>query len=286
MAVRLHSYLDRDEFKRDWLWVGARPRTQPLELAWTLSQLVEKSLDSRSEGALAHCDVAAHYDSLDLLLCTSWLLDQPASLVDLAVAIAALRWQLLPQVTVDLGIVHFSRHDPTGGSATGSRTAGAFGRIPVEEAMRAQEDVLSRCAWRLGPRRFAASTFVDNLLFASDSLGGSLRMACAVERELRSRWLLRIKPTSREAMLVAGAPEIPELEAFGRAWPGWSFSRMLLSNKGSVIQDRHESARISLGLSSRTSAATFAGHCRRPLVAACSRASLSQCLTTEVVIGH
>ena len=48
-----------------------------------------------------------------------------------------LRWQLLPKIVVDAGVCEFRVQRRTSGGITGSRTAGAAGRIPVEDAVRA-----------------------------------------------------------------------------------------------------------------------------------------------------
>ena len=134
----------------------------------------------------------------------------------------------------------------TGGSITGSRVAGACGRIPVEESLRHEAPTLIQHGWRFGYHIFAAAAFVDNLFFASPSLGGSLLMADAVERRLRTRWRLRIKPTSRVAMPVAGSPEHFDLQATSTEWPQWSFSDsfrvlgMLLDNRGAMLNDFRE----------------------------------------------
>ena len=36
VSCRLQCYLSKGEFRRDWLWVGAQKRTQPMGLAWML----------------------------------------------------------------------------------------------------------------------------------------------------------------------------------------------------------------------------------------------------------
>ena len=117
-------------------------------------------------------------------------------------------------MTVDICIGRFSICNCTGGSITGSRVAGSWGRIPVEESIRDSEDVVLRHGWRAGTRVFAAGTFVDNIFCAAMSLGGALIMQDTISRRLRNRWRLGIKPSSREAMPVAGAPEIDQLEEF------------------------------------------------------------------------
>ena len=265
LANRLQDFLSSARFKRPWLWVGAQKGTQPMDLAWMLSQVIEKCLDDRSQGGLAQGDVQSYYDCLDVILCVRWLLEQPSEDVDPAVAIACLRWQLLPKVAVDAAIFTFDVGQRTGGAITGSRVAGALGRIPVEESLRHEEATLLQHGWAAGGRIFAAGCFVDNLYFVSKSLGGSLIMSTAVERRLRRRWLLRIKPRSRQAMPIAGSVEERRLAQFSRAWPDWRFSStfrtlgMLLDNRGAVIRDFLEARNAVLGGMLRN----FGSHVRR-----------------------
>lgn len=211
-----------------------------------LSQIVEKALDNKSTGALSQADIKAYYDHLDLVLCVRWLLEVSPALLDPCVVIAGLRWQMLPVVHVTTGIGAFGIGRRTGGAITGSRCAGVFGRIPVEESVRHCEAVIKRHGWRAGDRLFGVGCFVDNLFCAGQSLGGSLCIADALERRLRQRWLLGIKASSRQAMPVAGAPECGQLAQYVRDWPGWSFRAwfrclgMRLDNRGSAIPDFRE----------------------------------------------
>ena len=136
LASKVHRFLDNARFHRNWLWVGGRPKTQPMEIAWLFSQLCEKGLDNRSSGAFSQCDVAAFYDNIDILLVAQWLLQAPPHELDPIAVAACVRWQLLPQVTVDVSIGKFQVRDRAGGSITGSRIAGALARVPVEESVR------------------------------------------------------------------------------------------------------------------------------------------------------
>ena len=74
----------------------------------------------------------------------TYFLSQKAlrKLMDPAIVAACLSWQLLPAVIVNVGIGVFHVGQRTGGSITGSRTAGAMGRVPVEESLRFNEAVL------------------------------------------------------------------------------------------------------------------------------------------------
>ena len=90
---------------------------------------------------------------------------------------------------------------------------------------------------------FAGASFVDNLWFASHSLGGALQMATEFADELLRSWHLLIKDGSREALLVQGCAELATLEHIAAAWPQWSFVQelgclgMRISWNGSVRGD-------------------------------------------------
>ena len=246
IAHRLQAYLSRQCMMNDLWWVGAVKYTQPMELMWMLSQMIEKSLDDRSRGALAQSDIRSFYDNNDLLLCTQWLLSRCGPALDRAVVVAALRWQLLPEVDVDINIGMFAAPSRTGGSVTGSRVAGALGRIPVEDSLRECAPLLARYAWQAGPRAFAVGVFVDNLFSVSQSLGGALRIQQGLAEVLRRKWRLSIKPSSRVAMPVAGAAELQDLDDFALQWPDWKFSASfrclggLLDSRGSALEDFDE----------------------------------------------
>ena len=145
VAQRLQCFLGRSEFKRDWLWVGAQKHSQPMEISWMLSQIIEKALDNRSIGGLAQADICAYYDHLDVLLCARWLLQAPTELVDPAVVMAALRWQMLPRVRVTTGIGSFEIGRRGGGAITGSRSAGVLGRS--HQRLRADHRAACLAGW-------------------------------------------------------------------------------------------------------------------------------------------
>eukprot|EP00973_Karenia_brevis_P031009 4277401-Karenia_brevis.AAC.1 len=48
-------------------YIGGRRRTQPIDVAWSLGQVVERGLDSHSCAALAQEDIATHFDAMSML---------------------------------------------------------------------------------------------------------------------------------------------------------------------------------------------------------------------------
>ena len=119
-----------------------------------------------------------------------------------------------------------------------------MGRIPVEETMITATPHVARWAYNLGgPIGLCGASFVDNLYFFSHSVGGALASADFFAAALESRWRLRIKPASRELLLVAGCPEVLALPELRLRWPRWRFVDTLpclgvqVSGDGGVRED-------------------------------------------------
>ena len=242
LAARISQAADSIE-KEGW-FVAAVPGMQPLDISFGTTQMTEKAMDDRSRGAWASMDIEAYYDNVDLLLVAAWLRRARVAACDAAVIAAALRWQLLPCVEVDATICTLVVRDRIKGGLTGSRTAGALGRIPVEATMNKISCWVRRWAFDVGTRYgLSGASFVDNLFCFSHSAGGALQAAQLFERVLNQDWRLRIKDGSRELLLVAGAAEWGSLPELVRRWPGWQVTRslaclgVLVSNDGSIGSD-------------------------------------------------
>ena len=91
--------------------------------------VIEAALDRHSQGAVASVDVAKFYDSVVLLRSARWLHTKGLSKQWCA---AMLRFQLLLLVELRVGSLALDIVSRSCGSLTGSRTAGAAARIPVE----------------------------------------------------------------------------------------------------------------------------------------------------------
>ena len=236
-----------DGFDKPGWFIAAVAGTQPMDIAFGITQMVEKSMDDWSRGGFASMDIASYYDNIDVVLICRWLAARHAVECDAAVIGAILRWQLLPTISVDAGVCEFVVQGRTRGGITGSRLAGALGRIPVESTMQQCSTSVARWSYHLGARRgLSGASFVDNLFFFSHSLGGALNSAKCFEECLANDWHLRIKEGSREALLVAGCPELAVLDDVAVAWPSWRFVESLrclgvrVSWDGSVKDDLQE----------------------------------------------
>ena len=184
---------------------------------------------------------------MNLLKALRWLLQQNPSHRVQALAGAALRWQMLPSIRLDFAIASCTIASRSFGGLTGSRVAGALGRIPVRAAFDTVRPDIVRWGFHCDvPAPLMMCSFVDMLYWTSHSAGGALSMAAAVQRELLQTWGLRYKDKSCLCMPVAGSPEllcVPELRL---RWPGWKFVDdfpvlgMRVSSSGSCSRDVHE----------------------------------------------
>ena len=161
LSKALNEFID-DKFPRvpnDHVFVGARPKTQVLDITFTCQTAVEKGIDNASNCALAQGDISKYYDSLPLFRLYRWLIEEG---FDSPVLHAVFRHQALTSVFVVL------RHSVQKrkicgrsiGGLTGSRTAGALARIPVESMLMELKDRLEDRAF-LG--RVSLGVFIDNV---------------------------------------------------------------------------------------------------------------------------
>ena len=96
---------------------------------------------------------------------------------------AVARQQLLPQLCVRAGRATIPIRRRVVGALTGSRVAGALGRIPVEIALASVVPAVRSYGYSHGHAgKFAAASFVDNVFIFGDSMGGSIRMLKAPQK--------------------------------------------------------------------------------------------------------
>jgi len=187
-------------------FVGARPKTQCLDVAHGLQSVIEKGLDDFGASAVAQCDIEKYYDSLPVLKIMWWLVDNG---VAPGHAACLVRHQMCPQVVLKCGSAEAVVKNRTVGGLTGSRTAGFLGRIPVESIIADRCSRWRRLGYHAGQHVFCLCTWVDNLFSASDSLSGAISMLEDFEKQLRTKWSMGIKPTSRSCMVAEGNPDVP-----------------------------------------------------------------------------
>ena len=121
-------------------FVGARPRTQVLDITHGIQSVIEKGLDDFGSAACVQCDIQQFYDSLPLVRIFDWLVAQGLPVV---LAAALMRHQVCPLVILQAKAAATTLVNRSCGGLTGSRVAGLLGRVPVEAVFCARA-----AAWR------------------------------------------------------------------------------------------------------------------------------------------
>lgn len=165
---------------------------------------VEKTLDTMSEGALMQSDIRAFYDNVDVIKAAQLARSDG---LDAATAAAVLRHQLSPGIHVrvsgaDGGIIE----GRTTGALTGSRLAGALGRVVIRSAAAHLWVARAASAVVLGSTPpMMVATYVDNVLILGKDASG----AEATFRELRAfldrAWGLDLPDASTEILVPRGS---------------------------------------------------------------------------------
>ena len=117
----------------------------------------------------------------------------------------------------------------TRGGLTGSRVAGALGRVPVEDVISHRAQQWSMWGFRTDSKVLTVASFVDKIYAVSNSLLGATRILDDFEKHLWERWSCKIKPESR-ACLVARGGEMSVSR------PLWNPSR-LMHVLGHIVSD-------------------------------------------------
>ena len=187
-------------------FVGARPKTQCLDIAHGLQSIIEKGLDDFGAAAVAQSDIEKYYDSLPILTIMAWLVQHGVSP---AHAACFVRHQMCPRVVLKCGSCEAVIAKRTIGGLTGSRTAGFLGRIPVEAIIADRRSHWQRLGYHAGRDVFCLCTWADNLFSASRSLAGAIEILEDFETQLLTKWGMGIKPSSRSCMVAEGSIEAP-----------------------------------------------------------------------------
>ena len=196
------------------VWIGARARTQPLDISHGLSTIIEKSLDLESNGAVGQSDIRQYYDSINLLRVFSFLVKRG---LDYAIAAACLRHQLFCSLTIIIGEDVAQMATRTRGSLTGSRVAGISARVPVLHLCSERAEAWKSDGFRTPRGILTMSTFVDNLFVAGKSCAAVTRILDDAEQFLQSHWELHIKPSSRKVLAPANCNDTSTTDSV--KWP-------------------------------------------------------------------
>ena len=176
-------------------------RRQILDCTFALTMHLEKCLDAHGKGAIAGADIKAFYDTLDPLLIFRWLVGRGDHR---AVAASFLRLHCLPEVILSVGTVKTTIKHRTVGVFTGSRSAGAAGRIPLIDISLRRMHVWEQLAAKYGDVYTCIASFIDNIYTASFDPINTMLILSDVELQLNNSWRLQLGPASKFVMPAEG----------------------------------------------------------------------------------
>ena len=199
LAATVNRFVDQVLPPRLGCWVGARPGTQCLEIAHSLQMVIEKGMDMKSCAAIAQQDVQTFYDTLRMLRIAKWLQNRG---LNPGLTACLLRHQLLTQVVLRSGALAIPITNRSVGGLTGSRLAGALGRVPIEDVIELRHDHWKKWGFKIDDNvSLTLSNYVDNMFSCSSSAENAVRILDDAAALLQPRWGLNIKPCSRKVMV-------------------------------------------------------------------------------------
>ena len=127
-------------------FIGARPRTQILDITHACQTAVEKGIDNRSECAIAQNDVEKYYDNVQRSLLLAWLFNKGG---DPALITASFRHQACTSSKISFPAASSNKriHGRHTGGLTRSRVAVALFRIPIDEMILCLREELKESAF-------------------------------------------------------------------------------------------------------------------------------------------
>ena len=128
-----------------------------------------------------------------------------------------LRLQMLPKVFLHIGSQQVCIANRSVGGLTGSRVAGAMGRVLVEDVIKRRHSHWQASGFKLEDgTALTLSAYVDNLYSCSNSIDGAVMILEDAANELSSSWNQNIKPISR---MVLACSDCPDASPDSANWP-------------------------------------------------------------------
>jgi len=221
---------------------GCRPGTQCLDVAWPIQVAIEKMLDSHSVGAVASADIKQFYDHIPTLKAARKFIERG---VHPAIAATFLRIHACVEVRLESAGVEVGLGRRVRGCLTGTRSAGCAGRLPVEDAVHLNAELLQRCSFKFGHFKFGIMSWIDNLFMIGEAPQSATAALEAIEDTLRSEWSLEYKDASRGILVPAGSTQD---DAHAQLWPRRSALEVLghhVADDGSLRPDwNHQRPRL------------------------------------------
>ena len=186
IACKMHEIISRICVPPRGVMFGARKGTQVLDVAHAVQLHLQRGGDNFGAGGFAQGDISAYYDSISCLKICKWIVRNGAP-EDVFWASAFIRLQLLPTVFLTAGdactIVVASR---SLGALTGSRSAVAAGRIPVETVACEMALQWSDLGVKISPHcQITFASWVDNYYAFGSDLSTAISIAESFEDELQ-----------------------------------------------------------------------------------------------------
>ena len=179
----------------------AKRHRQCLDIAFPASIVIERSLDKFYQAAISQQDIKQYYESLQPLKVANWI----GSVMEKdALAATSLRMHTCPLVVLRSGGYEAAFKSRTGGTFTGSRSAGAVGRIPLLETVHSRMHFWFGFCFKAADKHFALATFVDNLVVPANTPVNASTIQRDIEEHLQRRWGLQLGADSKELVICKG----------------------------------------------------------------------------------
>jgi len=192
--------------------------TQVLDTAHAVQLHLQKGGDNFGAVAVAQGDIATYYDSINCLRIARWIADHGTS-DDLFWASCFLRLQILPLIHLTAGhACTFVVSGRSVGTLTGSRSAVATGRIPVETVACDLAHHWKPLGMVLNSEcSITFASWVDNYFTFSSDISTAIQIAESFESELQQRWGLSIKTSSRSVLSASSNESLHDDQKWPRA---------------------------------------------------------------------
>ena len=197
--------------------LGAGGGGQPLDIGFTISQVLEKGRDRHNCAAVCQADIASYHD------CIAWGMTLRGLLireVPRELAVAALMLHRCPTIVMRIGPENTRPLRRSRGVLTGSSSAGNLARVLQEDTLLACRSSWQNRAFDVGGGyRLAVMAWSDNLYAFGRSLEDAVSILSDWADALYACAGYEIKPDSLEAT-TSSTKRSPERTFFwqGRAW--------------------------------------------------------------------
>jgi len=187
--------------------VAGLPGTQAQDIVHSVGLALEQGQDLNGACGVAQADIRTFYDKLPMLPLALFLVSVgvPASFVAVC-----LRVQLVPVIQLSVLGVAFCIKNRTKGGITGTRLAGALGRIPIYELIRSREPSWRMLGFKIHDGVLTMPTYIDNLYAIAGSVENAIAIMSDAEQHLQAKWALSLKADSKLVTSSATGAELSD----------------------------------------------------------------------------